>query len=130
MKIESVEVIPMSKESKWEDIRTPFEVSFITTSFDEWYAQTLKNREATGALENGEKMDDACIAFAKAQQGFMLSPTGRFGQTLYVAKAKAVENLDGIIIDGPLYQVTNVVMFDLTGHRKNMYKVRYGVSLI
>ena len=130
MKIESVEVIPMSKESKWEDIRTPFEVSFITTSFDEWYARTLKHQEETGTSEYSIKMDDACISFAKMQQAFMLSPTGRFGQTLYVAKAIAVENLDGIIIDGPLYQVANVVMFDLTGHRKNMYKVRYGVSLI
>jgi hypothetical protein len=42
MEIESVEVIPMRKDSIWEDVNTGFGVGFITTSFVEWKLYVLE----------------------------------------------------------------------------------------
>lgn len=112
MKIESVEVIPMSKESKWVDVETPFEVAFITTSFDEWYTNTL---------EHGEKPDGECLAFARAQKAFMLAPTGLFGQSLYVVKARMSETLDGLVLPGILYRISKTEIDDMDSE-KNVYR--------
>jgi hypothetical protein len=139
VKIESVEVIPMSKESKWEDLPSKFEVAYITTSFDKWY---------TGALENGEKMDTECIAFAKGQHAFMTAPTGMFDRLVYSAKARTAETLDGLVLDGPLYRISVTEIDDETSEKsiyrkyidtetfetkegfwyskKKAYKIRYG----
>lgn len=112
MKIESVEVIPMSKESKWEDLPSKFEVASITTSFDKWY---------TGALENGEKMDADCIAFARGQHAFMTAPTGMFDKQVYSAKARSAETLDGLVLDGPLYRIS-IAEIDDTNSEKSIYR--------
>lgn len=146
MEIESVTVIPMSKESKWEDMPAAFQVCFITTSFKDWYINVL---EQSNKFEN-MKIDEVCIAFAKKQQAFMLAPTGIFGQTMYVAKTRIVETLDGLVIDGPLYHITTAEIDDMDSEKtvqtkyidpvtfelkegpwyskKQVYKVRYGVA--
>ena len=112
MKIESVEVIPMSKESKWEEVPKKFEVASITTSFDKWY---------TGALENGEKMDAECIAFAKGQHAFMTAPTGIFDKQVYAAKSCIAETIDGLVLDGPLYRIS-IEEIDDTNSEKSIYR--------
>lgn len=102
----------MSKESKWEDLPSKFEVASITTSFDKWY---------TGALENGEKMDDDCIAFARGQHAFMTAPTGMFDKQVYSAKARSAETLDGLVLDGPLYRIS-IAEIDDTNSEKSIYR--------
>lgn len=102
----------MSKESKWEDLPSKFEVASITTSFDKWY---------TGALENGEKMDADCIAFARGQHAFMTAPTGIFDKQVYSAKARSAETLDGLVLDGPLYRIS-IAEIDDTNSEKSIYR--------
>ena len=139
MKIESVEVIPMTKESKWEDLPKKFEVAGITTSFEKWYV---------GVLEHGEYLDAECIAFAKVQPAFMTAPTALFDKQLYSAKARMAETLEGLLLDGPLYRISVTEIDDETGEKsiyrkyvdpqtfemkegfwypkKKAYKIRYG----
>jgi hypothetical protein len=147
MIIESIEVIPMTKESKWEDAPRLFEVSMITTDYVKWFAKACEDM-----LPHQDRIkiniDGHCIEFAKRQKVFMLAPTAIFGTIMYAAKSKIVDTLDGIFIDGPLYRVEYVVKDDISAEKtvertyvdpttslpmhglwypqKKMYNVRYG----
>jgi hypothetical protein len=143
VKIESVEVIPMSKESKWEDLPSKFEVAYITTSFEKWYVNLL---------EQGKYLDAECIAFAKAQPAFMTAPTGIFDKQVYSAKARSAETLDGLVLDGPLYRISIAEIDDTNSEKsiyrkyvdpntfepkegfwyskKKVYKIRYGTTIV
>lgn len=149
MKIESVEVIPMRKESIWEDVENDFEVAFITTDYVKWFTETAEGRAYFTESPN-TKFTDECREFAKKQKAFMTSPTGIFGDNLYVAATKSVDSLEGIRIQGPLYTVFAVEIDDTSkektevrnyvdpvsfnqvyGHwypTKTVYKIRYGVK--
>lgn len=112
MKIESVEVIPMTKDSKWEEASNPFEVYNITTSFIEW-TNDFFSKENSKDPDMKEIMDDSCWAFAEKQCAFMMTPTAKFGNDIYVAKRKRVSSLDGVVIDGPLYRVSITQIDDI-----------------
>jgi len=149
MKIESVEVIPMSKESKWEDAPKVFEVSMITTDYVVWFTKMYDDylSYAPDGFPKPE-LDESCVLFAKKQQAFMLAPTAMFGSLVYVAKSRSAESLSNVIIDGPLYRIETYLADDKSAEKtvertyidpvtflpihglwypqKKMYKVRYG----
>lgn len=146
-KIESVQVIPMSKESKWEDIPKQFEVSFITTDYVTWLSSYADSLNAQDQM----MLDKECIAFAKRQSAYMMAPTAMFGDTMYAAKSKVSDTLEGVVIDGPLYRVTTEEVEDKTAEKtefkkyndpetfevkeglwypmKKRYRLRYGVKM-
>jgi chlorite dismutase len=118
MEIESVQVIPMSKESKWEDVPRKFEVSFITTDYVTWlssYADSLNAQDQT-------MLDKECIAFAKRQSAYMMAPTAMFDNTMYAAKSRVSDTLEGVVIDGPLYRVTVEEVEDKTAEKTEFKK--------
>jgi hypothetical protein len=148
MIIESVQVIPMSKESKWEEAPREFEVSNITTDYVKWFTNMYDDILSYTEIEYRPEIDNFCLEFAKKQHAFMLSPTAIFGPLVYAAKSKVVDVLDNVVIDGPLYSI-NVYMTDDTNAektverkyidpisfapryglwhpQKKMYKIRYG----
>ena len=114
MKIESIEVIPMRKDSIFEE--TPlksFECS-LTTSYDEWRPIVDKHISFdTGAgdyekIKKRPEFDEVCEQFAKAQKAYMLGPTGIFHAIVYTARAVSMptkDHLFAISNTGPLYMV-------------------------
>ena len=149
MKIESVEVIPMAKESKWEDVPRQFEVSMITTDYVVWFTKMYDDylSYAPDGFPKPE-LDESCVLFAKKQHAFMLAPTAIFGSLVYVAKSRSTESLDNVVLDGPLYRLEYYMADDTSAEKtvertyidpvtflpihglwypqKKMYKVRYG----
>ena len=103
MKIESVEVIPSTKESKFEDVEHEFEVFGMTTSFDEW--ETLMAEKAKRDKEI-ISYDDQCRNYALKHQAFMTAPVAIFGNT-YMAATREIEldYLDSMPPLGPLFSV-------------------------
>jgi hypothetical protein len=148
MKIESIEVIPMAKESKWEDAERIFEVSMITTDYVTWFTNMYDSAVSYNNEFVFPKLDETCLSFAKKQQAFMLGPTAIFGPSVYVAKSRSADTLDGVVIDGPLYRVEYAMTDDTSAEKtverkyidpvtflpmdglwypqKKTYKVRYG----
>jgi hypothetical protein len=148
MKIESIEVIPMSKESKWEGVVKQFDVFNITTNYADW-RQWLINTEKTTGVEFS--MDKSCFAFARAQKAFMTSVLAIFGTTTYEAKSRVTDTLDGVTLDGLLYTVETYETADETAEKtvmrkyldpdtfetkeglwypnKKIYKIRYGIPV-
>jgi len=149
MEIESVTVIPMSKESKWEDDESQsFEVYGITTDYVTWFTQFM---DVADPKTGFELFDDDCRAFAKKQNAFMITPTALFGKTTFAAKSRLSYTLDGLVLDGPLYRIFAIEDFDETAEKsveqtyidpvtfqtktglwypkKKIYKIIYGVEL-
>lgn len=157
MKIESVEVIPMRKDSMFED--TPlqsFECS-LTTSYDEWRPniETALGYNYGGDYDKVMKkpeFDDACEKFARSQKAFMMGPTGIFHDIVYTARSVALPTADHLFAmsnTGPLYVVfkeyvddvdagkteerfyvhpdTFQPMYGLWYPYKERYRLRYGV---
>jgi hypothetical protein len=145
MQIESVTVIPMSKESKFEDIENDFEVVGITTDYATWFG--------TMVLESSSEPDHAnltkeCIIFARKQQSFMTSPIAMFGDRVYTSfSTRRYDSLKHVNIQGPLYRIYSIQVEDETKDKiegqymddkdfkmknglvypkKNMYVIRYG----
>lgn len=114
MKIESVEVIPMRKDSMFED--TPlrsFECS-LTTSYEQWRPivdnHLSFNMDAGdySKVKKGPEFDSVCEKFAKSQKAFMTGPTGIFHDIVYVARSVAMPTEDHLFAmsnTGPLYVV-------------------------
>jgi hypothetical protein len=104
MKIESIEVIPMSKESRFEDAEeTAFVTHNITTDFETWFStQERHNRP----------YDKDTIKFAKKQHAFMLAITAMFGTLVYGTRSIQVDSLDDVILSGPLFSVHSTEVFD------------------
>ena len=144
MEIESVEVILMSKESRFEDVEeTAFELYAITTDYVTWLSDRIKN----DTLNTSEE----CLKFAKRQKAFMLAPTALFDKITYSARSTQVDSLDGLMISGPLLDVHPVSVSDETAGKtvmqtyrdpttfeektglwypqKTAYIVRYGVNI-
>ena len=115
MIIESVEVIPSTKESKFEDIENGFEVFAITTSFDEW--QLFMMEKIKRDVETNKHMiyDDQCKNFAKKHQAFMTAPVAKFGNMyMSVSRIVEMEYLDSIPPLGPLYSVCKNKIDDIS----------------
>lgn len=147
MQIDSMTWIPMTKESKFEDISAPFEVAGITTDIYVWL-QSFDHKED---LTFTGFFNDSCIDFAKKQKAFMTAPTAKFGNIVYGTKTKTVESLDSVVLDGPLYRVEQITAYDITKEKnvlqnyldentfekvfglyypiKTSYKIRYGVVI-
>lgn len=144
MIIESIQTIPLSKESKFEDVPNTFEVAFITTSYEDWRTKVI---EYSSLVE----IDLFCYQFAEKQKAFMLAPTAVFGTVAYAAKTVKVDSLDNISIDGPLYMVNTIEVDDVDAEKnifrkyvdpesfalkeglwhptKKAYRIRYGVPI-
>jgi hypothetical protein len=147
MEIESVQVIPMLKDSKWEDTNRIFEVSMITTDYATWFTSIYEEILSFVEIARPET-DENCVNFAKRQQAFMVAPTAMFGSSVYVVKTITADNLIDIVIDGPLYKVNVFMVDDMSAEKtverkyvdpvsfmpmyglwypqKKTYKVRYG----
>jgi hypothetical protein len=148
MIITSVEVIQMSKESKWEDIPREFEVSNITTDYLKWSDNMFDHILSYTETDCVPEIDNFCLEFAKKHQAYMLAPTAKFGHLFYLSESKVVDTLDNVIIDGPLYRVYAFMKDDTSAEKteerkyidpvsfapryglwypqKKMYKIRYG----
>lgn len=146
MKVESVQIIPMSKESKWEDIPNQFEVFAITTDFTLWFDSISSYIEESKAA-----IDEECIAFAKRQAAYMTAPTAMFGDVIYIAKTILSDTLENVVTNGPLYAVMSEQVEDRSAEKtafkkyidpktfevkeglwypmKKRYKIRYGVRM-
>lgn len=155
MKIESVEVIPMRKESIWEDISNPFEVAGITTSYEEWEKFFVdyinkQNRMSDHSFSIKIEFNDECKKFAKLQHAFMTTPTSLFGKITFVSKSIKVNTLENMVLEGPLHNVHTISiddidagktverhyvdkasfqpMFGMWYPKKEIYLIRYGVE--
>lgn len=148
MKIESIEVIPMSKDSKWEETKEPFEVFEVTTSYSKWLIDCVE-KSSSGWNGQDFEMDSNCLEFAQKQSVFMTAPTAKFGNALFVSYTRRTPSLKDVLIDGPLYRVFTVkvddieagkieersyvdpdtfeTMFGLWYPKKTEYVVRYGI---
>lgn len=103
MKIESVEVIPSTKESKFEDVEHEFEVFGMTTSFDEWETFMIEKAKRDKEIIS---YDDQCRRFALKHKAFMMAPVAMFGNTYAsIAREIEVEYLDSMPPLGPLFSV-------------------------
>lgn len=158
MKIESIEVIPMNKESIFESEELNiFECVSITTSYDEWKVMHDKHLEMIGYIPDRSTkspyFDEICEEFAKNHKAFMTAPTAKFGNEVYEAKtrvAETEEELYAFEASGPLYSVLKVFIenteagkiverryvdresfkqkYGLWYPLKSIYKIRYGVK--
>jgi len=106
MKIESVEVIPSTKESKFEDVEHEFEVFGMTTSFDEWETFMIEKIKQDAEVNKHMSYDDQCRNYALKHQAFMTAPIAIFGNT-YMAATREIElgYLDLMPPLGPLFSV-------------------------
>lgn len=114
MKIESIEVIPMRKDSMFEAIPLQsFECS-LTTSYEQW--RPLVDKHLSFNTETGDyskvkkhpEFDEVCEKFAKSQKAYMTGPTGIFHDNVYEARAIALPTVDHLFAmsnTGPLYVV-------------------------
>lgn len=156
MKIESVEVIPMRKDSMFEE--TPlntFECSMITTSYDQWKSTIedyVKRESEYDKIRKLPEYDSVCERFAKVQKAFMTAPTAIFHDSVYLARAVRLPSEDHLFAmsnTGPLYTITKEYIDDTDADRteerfytdpssfqrmhglwypyKAVYKLRYGV---
>ncbi len=64
MEIESVQVIPMLKDSKWEDTNRIFEVSMITTDYATWFTSIYEEILSFVEIARPET-DENCVNFCK-----------------------------------------------------------------
>ena len=155
MKIESVEVIPMRKDSIFEDeTLQQFECISITTSYDEWklhHDKYMKEYQKFQTTAPHPEFDEHCERFAKGQSAFMLAPVAKFDQSMYEVRTKSVENPDQLFMfadSGPLFSIEKIYLEDKEAGKtierlyeesftpkfglwypfKSVYKIRYGVK--
>lgn len=123
MKIESIEVIPMNKESIFEATSVgTFECS-ITTSYEEWRPLVDRyldlNLDDYGDYSKVQKQpefDEVCEEFARSQKAFMTGPTGIFHDIVYTARTVKLLTSDHLFAmsnSGPLYMVYKEYVDDL-----------------
>lgn len=114
MKIESVEVIPMRKDSMFEAVPVQGFDCSLTTSYDQWRPIVdthLSYNTGTGdysKVKKSPEFDEVCEKFAKSQKAFMTGPTGIFHDIVYTAKSVALPTADHLFAMsnvGPLYVV-------------------------
>lgn len=115
MKIESIEVIPMNKESIFEAVPLQGFDCSLTTSYEEWrplvdryldlnlddYGDYLK-------VQKQPEFDEVCEKFARSQKAFMTGPTGIFHDIVYTARSVKLPTADHLFSmsnTGPLYMI-------------------------
>lgn len=114
MKIESVEVIPMRKDSMFEAVPLQGFDCSLTTSYEEWRPLVDKHlsfhtsTDAFPMTRKSPEFDEVCEKFARSQKAFMTGPTGIFHDIVYTARSVALptaEHLFAMSNIGPLYVV-------------------------
>lgn len=126
MKIESVEVIPMRKESMFEAAPLQsFECS-LTTSYNEWRTNIdrslsfIINQSDYGKVKRNPEFDDVCEKFAKSQKAYMTEPTGIFHDIVYTARTIALPTTDHLFAmsnTGPLYMIFKEYVDDVEAEK-------------
>jgi hypothetical protein len=123
-KIESVEVIPMNKESIFEDEQYIDDETYgVTNNKDEWMVAIQDQFDKMSVLGGGKGViggDERLDAFVDSVDTYMLAPAAKMGTSILLAKARKIESLDTLSELDPkrvaLYYITE---FD------NCYVVRY-----
>lgn len=125
MQIESVEVIPMNKETIFGDYEESFEVYGITTDVHKWlkkqYSDGLSNSTIADGFED-YTITKEIIEFAKKQKIFMMGPTAKLGYDVYEPRSFAVESLEEVKLEGPLINIAKIKVPD---HSKELIPVSY-----
>jgi len=102
--IESIEVIPMNKESIFEEPYSEDEIFGCSLSYDEW-AMKVAPRITT---HESKKADDVWYGFgldylketdqiAAKFKGFMFGPTAKYGKHVLMAKSKKAKSIEEIL---------------------------------
>jgi hypothetical protein len=120
MKIESVEVIPMRKDSMFENVPIQSFECNLTTSYEVWrplvdqYLNLYESRDNYSKVEKKPEFDEVCEKFAKSQKAYMTGPTGIFHDSVYIARAVALPSADHLLAlsnTGPFIWCTkNILM--------------------
>jgi hypothetical protein len=122
MKIESVEVIPMRKDSMFEGVPLQSFDCSLTTSYEEWrpLIDQRLNFDASGGdyskVKKHPEFDEVCEKFAKLQKAYMTGPTSIFHDIVYVARTVALPTADHLFAmsnTGPLYMVYKEYVDDI-----------------
>lgn len=157
MKIESMEVIPMNKESIFEENELyTFECVNITTSYDEWkimHDANLENYNKLLSRKTNPDFDSDCELFARSHKAFMLGPTAKFDRIFYEVKTRIAHSREQLFTFehlGPLYYVMKECVDDIDAGKtverthidetctetyglwyplKTIYKIRHGVEV-
>jgi hypothetical protein len=126
MKIESVEVIPMRKDSMFENVPIQSFECNLTTSYEEWrplvdqYLNLYKSGDDYSKVEKKPEFDEVCEKFAKLQKAYMTGPTGIFHDSVYIARAVALPSADHLLAlsnTGPLYMVYKEYIDDIEAEK-------------
>lgn len=149
MEIESIEVIPMNKESIFNDMKEPFEVCGLTTSLTEWM-EWVKAR-INHDIFDIDLSDPIIKSFIENQSLFMTLPFSKIGSMLFESRSILVEKeqLEYLKLDGPLHNIYKIQVEDKTKEmihgtymnmetfkeekgmvypKKNVYRIRYGMA--
>ena len=123
MKIESVQLIPMRKDSMFEEIPlNTFDCS-LTTSYDEWHPIVNKSLNFDKVIGDYSKVkknpefDEVCEKFARSQKAYMMEPTGIFHDMVYIARSVTLSNEDHLFAlsnTGPLYMIFKEYIDDIS----------------
>lgn len=97
-KIESIELIPMNKESIFDEPYVEDEIVNIAVSYEEWktfnYNRTNEmNSNSNFNTEFKDEVKEDLLEFAKKVKGYMISPTAKIGTKMIVAKTNKVESI-------------------------------------
>ena len=110
-KIESIEVIPMNKESIFDEPYSEDEIVNIAITYEEWetfnYNRTNEmNSSSTFNSDFKDEVKDDLLEFAKKAKGYMINPTAKIGTKMIVAKtykANSIEELNEKIDPNKIY---------------------------
>lgn len=103
-RIESIEVIPMNKESIFEEPYSEDEIFGCSLSYQEW-KQKVAPRITT---YESEKADEVWFGFgldllsetdaiAAKFKGFMFGPTAKYGKHILIAKSRTAKSVEDIL---------------------------------
>ena len=98
MKIESIEFIPMSKDSIFEEPYIEDEIVNIAVSYEEWKSfndNSINERNSNINIDSNlkDEVKEDLLEYAKKAKGYMICPTAKIGKTMLVSKAKRAENI-------------------------------------
>jgi hypothetical protein len=111
MKIESVEVILMNKdsESMFGEPYIEDEFSGVTYDFDEWKEfYDNRTRDIYDRCIKIDANDEDVWAFVKSARGYMTAPVGKLGFEIIEARTVVVHSLEDVRFD-----VTNSYIYDI-----------------
>lgn len=103
-KIESIEVIPMNKESIFEQPYSEFEMFACSLNYDDWASRMIPvmtgNPDKTvgeGFRGMGYDLLPETRQIADKFKGFMWAPTAKYGTNVLMAKHKKFESVQQVL---------------------------------